>query len=396
MTPNLDLPTWYGARGNELKAVGAFQQGPTFSYQQQHAFIHAEIETWSKMTDQDHQATNEYLISRRTALATLSTSLLAKIQFGPFTSIVIEEFLAESTTSIVACWHLLRGDGLTTVEHALPKYLPLLLALIKQYTLYKTKASYLASQGFLLLSLVALHRLHFSKRVAYCKQAVELARESGDRTLLVPSLMHLGDAFFTNGQRDEMLHTYYQAEYQSKSPEISMFLRSKVLAELVHAYAQQGRDQEALRSVGEARTLFTEETYDTPVFLSTDYDHFQLILFEGLSALDLGNYEEAQENAHRAHDYYQSASNKLNQIDQLSQTIIAPERIRIEIVNQRSLAAVKSGNLDEFETYLIEGAKGAKVLASEKRRQEAITNWKAARERWPHEQRVMELADVLF
>jgi tetratricopeptide (TPR) repeat protein len=396
---SLDITTWFATRVNDLKAFGAFWHDPTRTCQQQQAFISTEIKSWDEMTDQKDHQTTEYLISRRMALATLatlSTSLLTKMQFGSLTTIVIEEFLAESTTSIVACWHLLRGDGLVTVEHALPKFLPLLIALIKQYPLYKEKASYLASQSFLLLSLVALHRLRFSERVEYCKQAVEFAREADDHTLLVTSLTHLGDAFFTNGQSMKMLHIYQQAEYYSRGMEISQFLRSKVLAELAHAYAQQGNDQETFRNIGEARQLFSEERGDTPVFLSTDYGLFQLILFEGLSTLGLGNYEEIQENTLRAHDYYQEATNKLKQIEQLAQTVIIPERIRVEIVNQRALVNAKAGNLDEFEKYFMEGVNGAKALASEKRRQEAIANWKAARAQWPHEKKILELADVLF
>ncbi len=398
-TASLDVATWFGARVNDLKAIGAFWHGPTITCQQQQAFIHVELEKWGAMTDQSNHNISEYHITRRTALATLatlSTSLLTKMQFGPLMTLVIEEFLAESTTSIVACWHLLRGDGLATVEHALPKYLPLLVSLIKQFPSYKQKASYLASQGFLLLSLVALHRLRFLERVTFCKQAVEFASESGDRTLLVTSLTHLGDAFFTNGQRTEMLHTYQQAEYYGESTEISAFLRSKVLGELAHAYAQQGKSQEVFRCLGEAHTIFTEESSDTPVFLSTDYGLFQLILHTGLSTLDLGNYEDIQDNPGRAQEHYRDATSKLNQIEHLSQTIIVPERIRVEIVNQRALAAAKAGNLDEFEQYLIEGANGARSLASEKRRQEAIANWKIAREQWPHEKRVLELAEVLF
>ena len=394
-----DIATWIGIKVNNLKARGVFWHEQALSSQQTQSLIHTEIETWSTIINQDRGRTNEYLISRRTALATLATlssTLLTKMQFGTRTLSLLEEFLAEATTSIVACWHLLRGDGLATVEYALPKYLPLLIALIKHHPAYKTRASYLASQGFLLLSLVALHQLHFPERVEYCKQAVEFARESGDCTLLIASLLHLGDALFTNGQKEEMIQTYSQAEYQSKSAEISMFLRSKVLAELAHAYAQQGRNQESLRSIGEAHALFTEESSDTPVFLSTDYGLFQLILFEGLSNVDLGIHEEIQGNTRLAQEYYQNASDTLKKIDQLSQTIIVPERIRVEIVNQQALAAVQAGNLDEFGKYLLEGAKGAKSLASEKRRQEAIANWKRARKRWPQEKSIGELADVLF
>ncbi len=351
------------------------------------------------MTSQQNKNIEEYQLSRQTALAmlaTLSTSLLARIQFGPFTALLIEEFLSQSAASITSCWHLLRGDGLTTVEYALPTYIPSLIAVVKQSSTYRQRAAYLAAQGSLLLSLIALHRLRFTSRVAYCKQALEYASLSEDQTLLVTVLTHLGDAFCTNGQPIEMLQTYQQAEQYSANSEVSAFLRSKVLAELAHAYAQQGHTQEALRCLGQAHAIFAEESADTPAFLSTDYGLFQLILFEGLSALDLGAYEEVHDNPARAHEHYLEATRKLTRIEQIPQTIIVPARINVEIVNQRSLAAVHAGDLDDFVKHLLAGAKGAETLGSEKRRQEVHANWKAARKAWPHETKVLELADLLF
>ena len=393
-----DIPTWFSTRVNDIKTIGTFLDGSRLSFQHHQALVHAEIEKWKYMTNnQDYE--QEYQITRRMALATLAllpSALLNKMRAGPFPSIIVEEFLAESTTSIVACWHLLRGNGLPTVEQALPRYLPVLVALMKEYPSYSERAAYLASQGFLLFSLVALHQLHFAERVAYCQQSVHFAKESGDRDLFVASLMHLGDAFFTNGQKTEMLNIYSLAEQQSKQAGISNFLRSKVQAELAHAYAQHGKDQEALRSIEKATLLFTEEDAHTPVYISTDYGRFQLILFEGLCNLDLGRSQEIQGQETRAHAYYQNASQQLRQIDQLEESILVPERIRVEITNQQAFAAVKEGHLDEFVLFLQEGLKGAKVLASEKRRQEAISAWRVARERWPQEKQIEDLADIFL
>ncbi len=82
--------------------------------------------------------------------------------------------------------------------------------------------------------------------------------------------------------------------------------------------------------------------------------------------------------------------NKLwQQIDQLSIKVAVPEAGSLEIVNLRASAAIKARNLDDFQKYLIMGADGAKVLQSEKRRQEVIANWKSARKVWPHETQVL-------
>ncbi len=341
----------------------------------------------------------ELLITRRMALATLATlptALLTKVQTGPLTPSIAEEFLMQAATSITTCWHLLRGDGLATVEYTLPKYVSLLTMLVKHASPYQQRAAYLASQGYLLLSLIALHRLRFAERVAQCQHAVTYANQSGDQTLLVTAYTHLGDAFYTNGQPEKMLHTYQHAEESSRSPRTPAFLRSKVLAELAHAYAQQGMRQEVLHCLGEARTIFIEENEDIPVFLSTDYGLFQLILFEGLSMLGLGTHEAKHRAQDRARSHYREAEDKLSKIEHLPQTVIVPDRINVEIVNQRARASIGAENLDAFERYLLKGIQGAKQLSSEKRRQEAIANWKMAREQWAHEKKIVELADALF
>jgi hypothetical protein len=51
--------------------------------------------------------------------------------------------------------------------------------------------------------------------------------------------------------------------------------------------------------------------------------------------------------------------------------------------------------MEDFRHHLIAGIQGAQALGSQKRRQEAIDNWKEARKVWPHETKVLELADLL-
>jgi hypothetical protein len=138
----MDTTTWLATRVSTLKTVGACWQQSETSIEQQQARLHGEITRWSAMTD------NEHWVTRRMALATLATvsaSLLNKVRFGPLTALVLDEFFAQCSTSVVACWHLLRKDGLATVEYALPAYLPLLVTLAKQASPFQRKAAYLAS-----------------------------------------------------------------------------------------------------------------------------------------------------------------------------------------------------------------------------------------------------------
>ncbi len=53
------------------------------------------------------------------------------------------------------------------------------------------------------------------------------------------------------------------------------------------------------------------------------------------------------------------------------------------------------GDLEEFISYSTLGIQGARAIGSERRRQEVLANWKSALKTWPHEKRVLELAEVL-
>ena len=52
--------------------------------------------------------------------------------------------------------------------------------------------------------------------------------------------------------------------------------------------------------------------------------------------------------------------------------------------------------MEQFQRFLIEGVQGAKVLRSRKRKEEVVANWREARQKWPHEKKVLELADLLI
>ena len=307
-----------------------------------------------------------------------------------------EELLPSCLTSITACWHLMAGRDFATVEHTLSQYFPLLVTWTHQSSTNQRTAAYLAAQGYLLFGLVSLHQLsaprNFQRRFFYCQRAVECAQEAGDPALLAAALIHLGGAAGDLGQPSQMLHFHQQA--MSGAQDVSLLLQSKIHAEIAYAYAKNGQVQEALYHIARARELFPGEAVQgEPGFLSTDYGLFSLVLFEGQTLLDAGRYGSDMGQSKR---YYEQAQTALDQIEHAPPTIIFPERFRVEIINQQTLADIKAGDLEHFRVHLIEGARGAKVLRSEKRQQEVLANWKEARKVWPHEALVTELADLLL
>jgi DNA-binding SARP family transcriptional activator len=386
-----DWPSWFSEQVDELKGVLAGWQEQHLACSHVQALLHVQMERWNTMSDQAGEKSSDVLLGRRmalTTLATVSAALLTKVQTGLLTTLLLEEFLAQCTASITACWHLLNGDGLGTVEHALPKYLPLLVALARQSSPYQQTAAYLAGQGSLLMSLVSYHRLRFRPSLAYANQAVALAKLSGDHNLHVCALVLLGDVFECIGQPETMLQKHQEVA-QYLDGVVVLPLRSLALAELAYAYARNGQGQEALQCMDQARNGLLDEYEEIPCFVSSDYGPFQLILFEGRTHLALG-----ESDAEHVQHHSQQARTALAQLEKLSSTIIVPERSKLEIINYQATAAIGAGNMEEFEHYLLAGAEGAKALGSEKRRQEVIANWKMARQAWPHEQRVMKLVDV--
>jgi glycine cleavage system protein P-like pyridoxal-binding family len=115
-----------------------------------------------------------------------------------------------------------------------------------------------------------------------------------------------------------------------------------------------------------------------------------LLLFEGRVHLALKEQDMSKAQLHS-----ENAKTALVDVAKLAPTIIIPQRLSAEVMNYRTEVAI-GRDIEEFKHYLIAGVQGAKALGSEKRRQEAIANWKAARVQWPHEKQIMDLAEVLF
>jgi hypothetical protein len=332
----------------------------------------------------------DYTISRRQAIGTLISfplSLLTTLNEHNG-KIAPEEFLPQCAASITACWDALNNGDLALIEQALPRYLPVLVSWSHRQSRYQKMAAYLGAQGSLLMYLVLYHRCRFNDVLAYARQAVALAQISENQDLHVFALIWLG-APELSVEPKESLKWRLQATQHSN--DVVLPLQSKLSAELAYSYALNGMESEALESISEARHLFTDDFEGVPHFISSDYGIFQLILFEGLTRLTLGEKDEQRRQTHS-----EQAGKALAQIETLPSTLFIPQRSKLEIMNQQALAAIWEGNMDDFLRYFLAGVEGAKALGSEKRWQELVTIWRAAYAKWPHEDRILKLSVVLL
>ncbi|MBV9688374.1 MAG: helix-turn-helix domain-containing protein [Ktedonobacteraceae bacterium] len=354
-----------------------------------HRLLDMEMHMFDEMNPQSDP--EEHRVSRRNALlalATLPVSLL-EVMRSHQQSASPEELLPVCTASITACWHLMAGREFEAIERAVTAYLPHLIRWAQQSSPHRPTALHLAAQGYLLMGIIALHKLamptSFQARLAYCQQAVESARGSEDRTLLIMALAHVATAYYDMGQPTGV-QAYQEAE-SLLTEQTAPLLRSRVFASAARVYARFGQVQEALYRIGEARAIYPSIVADAPSFVTADSGLVPMILQEGLAYLALGHHEPTK-------DYYTMAEKALTQIERVPSTVVVPERFLIWVVNEQAFTAIKVKNLDDFERYFIQGMQGANILGSQKRRQEAIANWKEARKVWPNEKRVTELADL--
>ena len=181
---------------------------------------------------------------------------------------------------------------------------------------------------------------------------------------------------------------YEEAALLSNHELVPLTLRRAVFIALAKTYAQAGQVQQALQSYGKVKTELPPDAEKVPLYLQ-DSGFF----YEGLKETMMFGWLGKQTGKPL---YYQRAWEAIEQTEELLPTLPVPERYRTESINQKALLALRLGKLDQFVDLSLQGIQGAKALQSEKRRQEVVANWKEARKVWPHEAKIVELADILI
>jgi tetratricopeptide (TPR) repeat protein len=348
------------------------------------AIIDREIIMFNDM--QGTSLEEAFLLSRRQALVTLAAlpTMLASLFQEQSVPLPPEEFLPQCAASITACWHLLRGKEFLLIEELLARYLPTLANLAHQASASQSTAARLASQGYRLIGIIALHRNNPQVREACFQQALHFAEISGHRGLLAAALISLA----YHHENPTQTLPLYQRGLHYKA-ELSPLLLARLYARLAVASGQQGQEQEALRYLDSAQKAYPDHPEKDPNFLYAEFDPASLLMEEGLTYLELAQQEKAPH-------YIQQARQTFNQLHQLQQSTSVPARIQFEIINHQTRAALLMNDRERFCFSLEKGVQGAKLIQSEQRMREAINNYKAAKKIWPEEQSIHALADLFL
>lgn len=338
------------------------------------------------MGSPDHAA---YALARRQALMTLAALPLAFSTSDVLSAdgrrlmVARESFLAQCAASITACWQLLSGSDLATVDDIVSSCLLPLEAIARENSGHQRAAASLASQAHRIRCTIALHYDPLVVRERHCKQALYYAGLASDADIQVSALTSLGVTYRYGGDPARAAAVYERA--LALEAEMSPLQRSQVNAKLAVAYAQLGRDEDAIRAVGLAEEGYPDDPQDDPSYLHAEFTPASLARDEGLAYLALAE-------SHAGRGYPQKAAEVLAMIDRPGSPA-APDRIRTEIANHRARAAVLLDDLDAFEIHIHRGIDGAEILGSKQREREAHAAWKQASLRWPAERRVKAIGE---
>jgi len=380
----IDWPTWFGLRVAGLIAAVDGWTPPAVPDDLQ-ALLHQELLMFDA-TDFDSRNMS-YSLSRRQALATLA-ALPLTFAAGPAAMPAVatsEPFLSRAAASITACWHLLRGSDLFTVERMLSAYMVPLDALARRSFPGQRAAARLASQAHRISGIIALHGHRLNARERHCEQALYYAKLGEEPSTEAAALISLASTHFYRGQPAQAVDVFERAlALEQKVPALQ---RSRLHAELAVVYGQVGREADTLRSVELAEQLYPEAPDQDDSALYAEFTPASLTLERGLAHLALAERFPARRYEVRARDIF----------DQVSQTseANAPTRIRFEIANHQAATSILLRDLDAFETHIDRGIEGAAVLRSKQRQHEMLTICRRAAQVWPHERRLRALGERL-
>ena len=249
------------------------------------------------------------------------------------------------------CWELSNSNELAIAESVLSSFLPKVLNLPPD----NAKIAHLASHGLRLQSVLVHHRLKISDKMSLCEQSVDYARRSSNPDTLVAALLELAAAYKYNNLMNKWYSTLQEALYIS--PDATPLNQAHVYSYIATAFALYKRYREAEMYMQLAFAVFPDNPTTHKEYALADSSIFTLSYHAGKVRLAMNQIAEA----YAAFESYQCHVTGSN----------IPDRLRLEIVNAQSKAAIQENDLEKYVHFLETAVTGAISLESRKRFDEA-------------------------
>lgn len=389
----IDCTTWFAVRQAEILDLIEQWKGQALRCDELQVQLHFLLAALNERQPGQNQAAHTY--SRRQVLlgiAALALPLLVSGREIPRLSLFAEEFLPQCAAAIMACRQLMKGDDFFQAESILAQYLSALEVFIREPTPYQPVAARLAMQCAIFAGILASHHLAWTANRQCYEHGIQYGQLSQDQSLQTTVRVKLASTFFylTNPSANPIRALDIYQKTISLVEGSSPLTRSSFYVKLAGSYAQNRCEHEAREKLANGYSCFPAHPEHDPAFLYADFGPSSLILWEGLTLLELAHYGYARP---------QEAWDAFAQTDGTNQKIKtseATERGRAEIINHQAGTAIVMKDLDLFCACLQKGVESARKLGSAMRSQEAAHYYWQARKQWPHEQRIKDMAELFI
>jgi tetratricopeptide (TPR) repeat protein len=378
-----ELPMLYDSMETEILIVALRwtpHDGSIESLQQR---IATRIKDYDIMTHQ-HEG-NETKLSRRHAL-----QAIAKLPIQAYTLTALgteslrlppaEEFLPLCAAGLTACRSLLYGGGRDTVPALLATYLPTLETMARSAPTHHKTAADLASQAYLMATIIADHDGHLDHMEAYSKAARNYGHIAHDPNLEVSALCRLAVKYDYQRRDWLALQTYQEALALPGIQTVSPLLRGRLFAGLAGTYAYCFQKENALNTLSMARDMYPTQPEEDPCFQFAYSGSNTLSLWEGLTYKHVGLYQAARD----------AFGSRLEAQPGFLETN------RAEFVNYAASVAVRQKELDTASLYLNTAEEIAWATGHQQRYSEVLETFRSVQLVWPDEARVKLLQDKIY
>ncbi|HTK06300.1 MAG TPA: helix-turn-helix domain-containing protein [Ktedonobacteraceae bacterium] len=292
----------------------------------------------------------------------------------------ISDTLVSWAESMEVCWKVYMQGGHEEIEKQLPDY----FRNLKGPALFpgpsQVRAAHILSEAHQLHALLKLHRADFIAAQTGCAQAIIHSQLANDWNIYIAAQLRMATILNYHKQPTAALNAYQEAlrRINGTHQYISPLLHSWTFAGIGLMYAALGGEKDAMQYLQLAMATFPEQPEEDLAYNYTRMDYSQLMLYEGLILLRLGQP--------------QFAWNAFAQIDEFRPAI--PRRLRTEVLYQKACTALALGHMVQCCVYLEAAVKAAREIKSIYFLNESFALYEQLLSFWGQESRVRVLAKL--
>lgn len=285
---------------------------------------------------------------------------------------------------LVACRELRQYEaaGMQKIAHTLSIYLPTLEKLAVYPSPQQRQAAHLASQSYLLISILADHSGKLDHMEAACRSARRYGQLAQDVNLEASALARLAVKYDYESDDVRALQTYQEAVALSDFKNASPLIQGRIYAGLAGTYAYCRRQQESLTALGRAREIWPANPMEDASYHFAYTSDNTLALWSGLALKHTGRYTESMQA------FLEYAP--LEPVSGLFETN------RADFLNYVASVGVQQRDLDAATLYVDAAATVAWSIGHQQRQTEIRDTLRSMQLLWPREPQVKHLQEKLY